>query len=321
MSKYPELTNALIANEMGIPPTQVVQAMSDSVPNPHGENGVVNGAHTTDENGQSVIVQNYDPRQVDDPNVDEVALSPSDTAQNVTNLGHENQHAIDAAQGVATTEDYAKLEGAKQTDYFSFALDNYNLGEMNTGSTEQDAAYFSANRNNPTTQAGNLFADGIDPDKTDYRFQAVVWEHGTREDGGFDATMMIWSDISQQTAVVDASTWSNPESFYTNRGRTDIPISGAADGTYDAVFYQNGYKGGPGILINGGREVPTYNNEQNPVHNGQPVLDEMFMHSSSSTTNRGSRGCATINCTQAEEAFNILLDTEPGTVTIIRDNQ
>ncbi len=74
-----------------------------------------------------MIVQNYDPRQVDNPDVDKVALSPSDTAQNVTNLGHENQ--------------------------FSFALDNYNLGEMNTGSAAQDAAYINANRNNPTTQA------------------------------------------------------------------------------------------------------------------------------------------------------------------------
>jgi hypothetical protein len=196
--------------------------MSDSVPNPHGENGVVRGAHTTDENGQSVIVQNYDPRQSNDPNVDKVALSPSDTAQNVTNLGHENQHAIDAAQGVATSEDYAKLEGAKQTDYFSFALDNYNLGEMNTGSTEQDAAYFSANRNNPTTQAGNVFADGIDPGKTDYDVLLPVNKrNSTPEDLGhwrgqytkYDLAVLDYDTPQEFEAAIQAQGYNSVDEY------------------------------------------------------------------------------------------------------------
>jgi hypothetical protein len=194
---------------------------------------VVNGAHTTDENGQSVIVQNYDPRQSNDPNVDKVALSPSDTAQNVTNLGHENQHAIDAAQGVATTEDYAKLEGAKQTDYFSFALDNYNLGEMNTGSTEQDAAYFSANRNNPTTQAGNVFADGIDPGKTDY--DVTVYSRYVNIPGNESATHLF--------AVVDGSNYG---------GETQIiSLQGSNGGGSPTINTQVGYPNDSAALVNG----------------------------------------------------------------------
>ncbi|MCV6599368.1 MAG: hemagglutinin repeat-containing protein, partial [Alphaproteobacteria bacterium] len=250
------------------------------------------------------------------------------TSDLITTLGHETQHSMDEQAGTFKPNDedqneYATNFGKDVAFYTDGALGYTTGGSLattnshNSGQPTSTPSVFNDN----TFANNNLEFDGVDKSKGD-DFKAYLIDHGSRNGKTYGGIMYVVGDNGKST-VVNISTWPNRESYYTKKGRTDIPpgIAETMDGkSLTGQYLPKGHNKGrePGIIINNNKKIDTIG--PNPAQNGTSKADYIHIHKGYSDTCRGSANCPTIKPSQAPNVWDVLEPGEKGTVVIKRRN-
>lgn len=87
-----------------------------------------------------------------------------------------------------------------------------------------------------------------------------------------------------------------------------------AEGTYDFRCIGNHHKYGKCLLIDDGGNVPSC--IPDIKHDGQMIMDQVFVHTGEDTQWRGSAGCLTLSPMIAYNFFSCFTDGETGTLIL-----